>query len=86
MSASEDAGLLRRWIVKFLSVGGGNETFFISHTPRRRVLRTLSESSKGKIQRRQYLLVGVLRLLQMVLEPDTGRCASEEVEPRRGWT
>ena len=24
--------------------------------------------------------------LQMVVEPDTRRCASEEVEPRRGWT
>ena len=25
-----------------------------------------------------------LRLLQMVSEPDTGRCASEEAEPQRG--
>ena len=27
-----------------------------------------------------------LKLLQMVLEPDTGRCVSEETEPRRKWT
>ena len=33
--------------------------------------RTISASSR-------------LRLLQMVSEPDIGRCASKEVEPRRG--
>ena len=25
-------------------------------------------------------------MLKMVLESNNGRCASEEVEPRRGWT
>ena len=29
---------------------------------------------------------GGLELLQMVPEPDTERCGSEEVEPRRRWT
>ena len=29
---------------------------------------------------------GGLGLLQMVSEPDTGRCASEEIESQRGWT
>ena len=41
-------------------VGEGNETFFIrvwKLLPSRRVLKTLSGSSKGKAQRRQYLLV-----------------------------
>ena len=28
---------------------------------------------------------GGLRLLQMVSEPDTERCASEDASPQRGW-
>ena len=28
---------------------------------------------------------GGLELLQMVLEPNNGQCASKDAEPRRGW-
>ena len=44
----------------------------------------------GKLERasskRTISTGGGLGLLQMVSEPDTGRCASEETEPQRGWT
>ena len=29
---------------------------------------------------------GGLGLLQMVSQPDTGRCVNEEAEPQKGWT
>ena len=46
----------------------------------------MRESLDGKVKKeRQYLLAEGLELLQMVLELDPGRCASEEVKPRRGW-
>ena len=47
------------WIVRSPSGGKENETFFIrvwKPLPRRRVFKTLRGSSKGKLQRRQYLL------------------------------
>ena len=47
--------------------------------PRRHVFKTLRESPKRTIS-----ASGELRLLQMVLEPNTGQCTSEEVESRRG--
>ena len=55
-SASENAALNEGWIVRSKSVGEENETFFIKvwkPLPSRRV----SGSSKGKIQRGQYLLI-----------------------------
>ena len=43
---------------------------------------------EGKIKRerpkRTVSISGGLGLLQVVLEPDTRRCANEEVEPQRG--
>ena len=72
------------------SVGEENETFFIrvwKPLPSRCVLKTLRGSLKGKAHKGQYLLaVGELGLLQMVLEPDTGRCTREQAESQRGWT
>ena len=63
----------------------GNETFFIrvwKPFPSIRVLKTLTperENSKWTIS-----TSGGLGPLQMVSEPDTRRCASEEAEPCRG--
>lgn len=39
---------------------------------------------KGKVRRRQYLLEVGFRLLQMVQEPNTRECASENVGPLKG--
>ena len=36
--------------------------------------------------KRTIFVNGGLEPLQMVLEPDTGRCASEEAKLQRGWT
>ena len=47
--------------------------------PSRRILETLRESPK-----RIILVSGGLGSLQMVSKSDTGRCVSEEIEPRRG--
>ena len=64
----------------------GNEIFFIkmwkphSSRPVLKTLRgSLRESPKKTISTR-----GGLGPLQMVLEPDTERCVSENTEPRRG--
>ena len=40
--------------------------------------------SKRKSPKRTIFASGGLGPLQMVLEPDIGRCASEDVEPPRG--
>ena len=48
--------------------------------PSRRVRKTLRESPKRIIP-----TSGGLRLLQMVSEPDTGRCASKDAGPQGGW-
>ena len=63
-------------------VGEENETLFIrvwKPLPSRHVLKTLRESSKRTISASDGL-----GPLQMVLEPVTGRCASEEAILRRG--
>ena len=45
---------------------------------------------EGKLKRensnRTISVSNELGLLQMVSEPDIGRCVNEEVEPQRGWT
>ena len=50
----------------------------------------LYKNFEGKLERespkKTIFASGGLGLLQMVLEPNTKRCANEEVEPRRGWT
>ena len=63
-------------------VGEENETTFIrvwKPLLSKRVLKTMRGSLKMTIS-----ASGGLGPLQMVSEPDTERCASEEVEPRRG--
>ena len=65
-----------------MSVGVGNKTFFIRvwrPLPNKCVLKTLRESPKKTI-----FASGGLGLLQMVSEPNTGRCASEEAELQKG--
>ena len=50
----------REWIVRSISVGEENETPFTrvwKLLPSRRVLKTFRVNPKGKVQRRQYLLV-----------------------------
>ena len=47
----------------------------------RRVLKTVRETQKRTIS-----TSGGLERLEMVSEPNTRRCASEEAELRRGWT
>ena len=64
------------------SVGEENEAFFVrvwKPLPSRRVLKTLRESPKRTISASSGL-----GPLQIVSEPDTGRCANKEAEPRRG--
>ena len=50
----------------------------------RHVLKTLSGSLKGKSLKRTISASGGFGLLQIVSEPNTGRCASEEAEPKGG--
>ena len=55
--------------------------------PSKRVLKTLRRSPKGKAKEDNMKTVSAscrLGLLQMVSEPGTGRCASEEAEPKEG--
>ena len=54
------------------------ETFF----PRRRVLKTLRGSAEKP--KKDNICNGGLGPLQMVSEPDIGRCVSEKVLPRSG--
>ena len=51
----------------------------------RRILETetLKGSSEGKVQKGQICASGGHALLQMVLEPDTGWCATEDIGPWR---
>ena len=63
-------------------IGWRGEAFFIrvwKSLPSIHVLKTLRESSKKTIS-----ASGGIGLLQMVSEPDTVRCASEDAESRRG--
>ena len=48
--------------------------------------KNLEAKSKRESPNRTMSASGGLWLLQMVSEPDTERCASEEIKPRRGWT
>ena len=51
--------------------------------PSRRVLKTMRLMEYVTSQSGQYLLAAGFELLQMVSEPDIGRCASEDAEPSR---
>ena len=50
---------------------------------------TCFKNLEGKLERkslkRTISVSGRLELLQMVSEPDTGRCANENARPRKGW-
>jgi len=48
--------------------------------------KNLEGKFRKKISKRTIYTSGGLELLQLVLELDTRRCASEDVKPRRGWT
>ena len=45
--------------------------------------KNLEERPKRESPKKIILVSGGLGLLQMVLKPDTGLCASEEAKPRR---
>ena len=62
-------------------IGEENEAFFIrvwKPLPSRRVLKILSEARKRKWT---ISASSGLWLLQMVIEPDTEQCVSEEAKP-----
>ena len=66
-------------------VGEENETFFIrvwKPLPSICVLKLERKSERERPKRTIFDCSG-FRLLQMILEPDTRRCANEEPEPRR---
>ena len=48
--------------------------------------KNLEGKSERESTKRTIFASGGLGWLQMVLELDTGRCASEEAKPRRRWT
>ena len=73
--------------MRSLSVGEKNEPFFIrawKPLPSRHVLKALRRSPEGKTKKDNICYK--LGPLQMVSDPYTGRCASEEAKPQRGWT
>ena len=47
--------------------------------------KNLEGKREGENPKRKISVSGGPELLQMVSEPDTGRCVNEEVEPRKGW-
>ena len=70
-------------------VGEKNEIFFIrvwKSLLNRCVFKNLEGKPKRGSTNGTISASGGLKLLQMVAEPNIGQCASEETEPRRGWT
>ena len=60
-----------RWIVR-------------SHISWRVRFKNLEGKSERESPKRTISVSGGIEMLQMVLEPDTRRCASEDAGPRRG--
>ena len=85
-SASEDAGLEGGWIVRsYISWGGEQNTLYkgVETSPYQTHFKNLERKPKRENSKRTISASGGLGSLQMVLEADTGQCASEETEPQR---
>ena len=69
-------------------VGEGNETLVIrvwKPLPSRCVFKNLEGKSVRESLKRTISASDRLGLLQMISEPDTGRCASEDTRSPKGW-
>ena len=77
-------GEISHWLVL---VGWGGEWSipykYVETSPYQTRFKTLRGSSKGKVQRRQYLIA--IGCYKMVTEPDIEQSASENAGPPRGW-
>ena len=89
MSASEDAGPQRGWIVRSHIGWGGDEAFFIrvwKPLLSRRVLKTLKGSPKGKGQEGQYLLAVGLSCYKWYQSQTRGDVLARRLNPEGVWT
>ena len=69
-----------------ISQGGERNTLYkgVETSPWQTRFKNLEGKLERKSPKKTIFASGGLGLLQMVSEPDTGRCANEEVVPRSG--